>query len=166
MGGTQSTPQPQPTLPRREARQPTQSWDEKFDAIKIDRPSSSATISRVLDDEDSGHISGSKTEKYVKQVLEEQVAKLAYTTLSSTNPALALEKKSTILKDTQYFNISIPFEGSPVTNQRSSGRCWIFAACNVFRIAIQQKYDLKKFEISQNYLFFADKVRAFVDLLV
>lgn len=45
-----------------------------------------------------------------------------------------------------------------VTNQRSSGRCWIFAACNVFRVAIMQKYNIKSFELSQAYLFFWDKV--------
>lgn len=45
-----------------------------------------------------------------------------------------------------------------VTNQRSSGRCWIFAATNVFRVAIQQKYKIKDFELSQSYLFFWDKV--------
>lgn len=45
-----------------------------------------------------------------------------------------------------------------MTNQKSSGRCWIFAACNVFRIAIQQKYKIKDFELSQSYLFFWDKV--------
>lgn len=49
-------------------------------------------------------------------------------------------------------------DDSKVTNQRSSGRCWIFAACNVFRIAIMQKYDIKSFELSQAYLFFWDKV--------
>jgi bleomycin hydrolase len=69
-----------------------------------------------------------------------------------------LETRSTILKDGQYFNVAIPFEGSPVTNQRNTGRCWIFAATNVFRIAIQQKYDIKKFELSQAYLFFWDKI--------
>lgn len=45
-----------------------------------------------------------------------------------------------------------------MTNQRSSGRCWIFAATNVFRVAIQQKYNIKSFELSQAYLFFHDKV--------
>lgn len=45
-----------------------------------------------------------------------------------------------------------------MTNQRSSGRCWIFAATNVFRVAIQQKYNIPRFELSQAYLFFWDKV--------
>lgn len=69
-----------------------------------------------------------------------------------------LERPSTILADTQNFNVKIPHEGSPVTNQRSSGRCWIFAACNVFRVAMMDKYNIKDFELSQQYLFFWDKV--------
>lgn len=69
-----------------------------------------------------------------------------------------LEIQSTILKDGQIFNVAIPFEGSPITNQDNSGRCWIFAATNVFRIAIQQKYDIKEFQLSQAYLSFWDKV--------
>lgn len=78
--------------------------------------------------------------------------------LSTANPASVLEKPAAILKDTQTFNVAIPFEGAPVTNQRSSGRCWIFAATNVFRVAIMKKYNLDKFELSQAYLFFWDKV--------
>jgi bleomycin hydrolase len=69
-----------------------------------------------------------------------------------------LEKPSAILKDTQNFNLKIPFEGSPVTNQRSSGRCWIFASTNVFRVSVMKKYNLDKLELSQQYLFFWDKV--------
>lgn len=52
----------------------------------------------------------------------------------------------------------IPFEGAPITNQRSSGRCWLFASTNVFRIAIMKKYNLDAFELSQAYLFFWDKL--------
>lgn len=45
-----------------------------------------------------------------------------------------------------------------VTNQRASGRCWMFAGLNVARRAMIQKYDLPKdFELSQSYLFFWDK---------
>ena len=53
-----------------------------------------------------------------------------------------LEVPSAILKDTQTFNTAIPHEGAPVTNQRRSGRCWIFAATNVFRIALMKKLQL------------------------
>lgn len=62
------------------------------------------------------------------------------------------------IADTQNFNTAISLEGSPVTNQRSSGRCWIFAASNLFRVAIIRKYNLKEFELSQAYLFYWDKL--------
>jgi bleomycin hydrolase len=45
-----------------------------------------------------------------------------------------------------------------VTNQKSSGRCWMFAALNVVRRFFIEKYNLKDFEFSQSYLFFWDKL--------
>ena len=47
---------------------------------------------------------------------------------------------------------------SPVTNQKGSGRCWIFALLNTARIKFAAKYELGDFEFSQSYLFFWDKV--------
>lgn len=49
-------------------------------------------------------------------------------------------------------------EGTPITNQRSSGRCWIFAATNIFRLPLIKAYQLKDFELSQAYLFYWDKI--------
>lgn len=49
-------------------------------------------------------------------------------------------------------------KGSPITNQRSSGRCWIFASTNIFRVAVQKKYNIPSLELSQAYLFFYDKL--------
>ena len=46
----------------------------------------------------------------------------------------------------------------PVTNQKSSGRCWGFAGLNLFRIYLGRKYNLKKFEFSQSYFMFWDKL--------
>ena len=46
-----------------------------------------------------------------------------------------------------------------ITDQKNSGRCWIFAFLNVVRIPMIKKYDLSPdFEFSQNYLFFYDKL--------
>lgn len=47
--------------------------------------------------------------------------------------------------------------GKP-TNQRHSGRCWSFAALNTLRHKFATKYKLKDFELSQNYLFFWDRI--------
>lgn len=44
------------------------------------------------------------------------------------------------------------------TSQNSSGRCWMFAGLNTFRMAAAQQMNLEDFELSQNYLMFWDKL--------
>jgi bleomycin hydrolase len=84
--------------------------------------------------------------------------RLALTALSNNQLNDVVYQTNALHTDKQMFNVKIPFEGAPVTNQRSSGRCWIFAATNVFRVAIMKKHNLSTFELSQAYLFFWDKL--------
>ena len=49
-------------------------------------------------------------------------------------------------------------EGKPVTNQKSSGRCWLFACLNVARQPFVKHYNLEDFEFSQAHLFYWDKI--------
>ncbi|XP_045172452.2 bleomycin hydrolase-like isoform X2 [Mercenaria mercenaria] len=56
------------------------------------------------------------------------------------------------------FSHKVEKEGSPMTNQKGSGRCWIFACNNIMRIPFMKKFNLEEFEFSQTYLFFWDKV--------
>ena len=53
---------------------------------------------------------------------------------------------------------SISLEQTGVTNQKQSGRCWMFAALNVLRFGVVKKYNLESFEFSQNYTLFYDKL--------
>lgn len=45
-----------------------------------------------------------------------------------------------------------------VTNQKKSGRCWLFAALNLLRAGAKEKLDVKEFEFSQNYAMYFDKL--------
>ena len=45
-----------------------------------------------------------------------------------------------------------------ITDQKSSGRCWLFTGLNVLRAAAIQKYDLGEFQFSQSYCFFWDQL--------
>jgi len=45
-----------------------------------------------------------------------------------------------------------------VTNQKQTGRCWMFAGLNLFRAGAIAKMGLKSFEFSQNYTMFSDKI--------
>lgn len=53
---------------------------------------------------------------------------------------------------------SIELESGDVTDQKSSGRCWLFAGLNTMRFEIMRKLNLKTFELSQNYQMFYDKL--------
>jgi len=48
--------------------------------------------------------------------------------------------------------------GNGITNQKQSGRCWLFTGLNVLRSQIMAKQDLKELELSQNYNFFFDQL--------
>lgn len=56
------------------------------------------------------------------------------------------------------YNCKVSNEGKPMTNQKSSGRCWIFACLNVIRSKCMSQFKVENLEFSQNYLFFWDKV--------
>lgn len=63
------------------------------------------------------------------------------------------------MQETHYvFSNKIELEGKPITNQKNSGRCWIFACLNIMRIPFMKRWHLEEFEFSQTYLYFWDKV--------
>lgn len=53
---------------------------------------------------------------------------------------------------------SLELETGKITNQQSSGRCWMFAALNTMRVQVMRKLNLDTFELSQTYTFFYDKL--------
>ncbi|KAL2016456.1 hypothetical protein VTK56DRAFT_3507 [Thermocarpiscus australiensis] len=100
----------------------------------------------------------SRMSEWQDALLKDPKNRLAISALSAANPRTVLTSRATKIAEQQVFNVKIPFEGGPITNQRQSGRCWLFASTNVFRIALMQKYGLDSFELSQAYLFFWDKL--------
>ena len=81
-----------------------------------------------------------------------QIASLA---LSKSNMADVAFVSSAANNLRHKFSVNI--KTLEVTDQKSSGRCWLFAATNVLRERIAQKCNMKKFELSQSYLAFYDK---------
>jgi len=72
--------------------------------------------------------------------------------------SLALNREMVNQHD-ELFNVKIEAKG--ITDQKSTGRCWMFAGLNILRPAMLKKYNLSEFEFSQNYLFFWDKLEKF-----
>ena len=53
---------------------------------------------------------------------------------------------------------SVEVETDSVSNQKQSGRCWLFATLNTLRHPLAKKLKLKDFQFSQNYNSFYDRL--------
>lgn len=76
---------------------------------------------------------------------------LAGTSIST----LAVNADNAAMIDT-HFSHRVRTKG--ITDQQSSGRCWLFTGLNMLRAKMIDKYGLPSMEFSQNYLFFYDQL--------
>ena len=76
--------------------------------------------------------------------------------LNSTSMAvLAASAEKSVMPDT---NFSDEVKTNGRTDQKSSGRCWLFTGLNVLRAQMIARHNLEEFTFSQNYLFFYDQL--------
>lgn len=68
---------------------------------------------------------------------------------------LALNQENTATPDT-WFSTSVNSSG--ITDQQSSGRCWLFTGTNVIRAQVMARMGLEDFHFSHVYLFFYDQL--------
>jgi bleomycin hydrolase len=68
--------------------------------------------------------------------------------------AIALDRQVVTSIDHSVSNL---LDDWKVTNQKKSGRCWLFAGLNLLRVGAAGKLGVKDFEFSQNYVLFWDK---------
>ncbi|SQF70689.1 aminopeptidase C [Streptococcus sanguinis] len=67
----------------------------------------------------------------------------------------SLEKRSAAVENTPVFSLDLTKD--KVSDQKASGRCWMFAALNTFRHKMIANFQLEDFELSQAHTFFWDK---------
>ncbi|GAA6112567.1 C1 family peptidase [Apilactobacillus apinorum] len=87
-------------------------------------------------------------ENTINRVLERSVTENGIN--NAAYDAKAIEKLNPVF--------SVEVKTGKVSNQKQSGRCWMFALLNTLKHQFGEKYDVKDFELSQNYLFFWDKI--------
>ena len=68
---------------------------------------------------------------------------------------MAVNQENAGAKDTDF---SIEVKNTGITDQKSSGRCWLFTGLNVLRGRAMKKLGIKNFVLSQSYLFFYDQL--------
>ncbi|MEP9384133.1 C1 family peptidase [Nocardioides sp. KR10-350] len=91
-----------------------------------------------------------------KEFAADPTAKLLQNALTTAElKDVALDHDVVMTTDT---TMSHQLDDWKATNQKQSGRCWLFAGLNLFRVGAAQKLNVKEFEFSQNYAMFFDKI--------
>ncbi len=104
----------------------------------------------------SFEISNQLTDSFAYQVKNEPQSQNLMQAIGNNGIYKVAENPNSIRKMQPTFSIDL--DTGAVSNQRRSGRCWMFAALNTMRHDIQQKLKLDRFELSQSYTFFWDKL--------
>ena len=95
-------------------------------------------------------------EEQARRFEEEPLNTVRQNAMAESDAAkLALNQKIAMSIDR---NFSIRLDDWTPTDQKSSGRCWLFAGTNLLRAGQVKKLKLKSFEFSQNWLMFWDKL--------
>ncbi|KAH9484992.1 Cysteine proteinase 1, mitochondrial [Psilocybe cubensis] len=147
MGNTNSSVIPTPTKT---------SFDDKDEMLELADPLSAMHIAQPLSSDGSltlGHIASWEASSSTDPKI-----RLARTIFSQSDIRSVLSSRSARIADQHIFNHVLDFKTGPITNQKSSGRCWLFATTNVIRYGIMKRLKLKDFQLSQSYLFFWDKL--------
>jgi bleomycin hydrolase len=76
--------------------------------------------------------------------------------LTATGIKGIAENREILADHNNTFSHQIKTKG--ISNQKASGRCWMFAGFNLFKQVLQNKLDVDEFEFSQVYLQFWDKI--------
>lgn len=84
---------------------------------------------------------------------QHQVALNAVTKTPLTQ--IAMNRKAVVRANHTYSHL---VKSGAATSQNKSGRCWMFAGLNLFRMKAAEIMNLEDFELSQNYLFLWDKL--------
>jgi len=79
-----------------------------------------------------------------------------YNSITNNDISILAVNRDILREHNVLFSHKIKTKG--VTNQKSSGWCWLFAGLNILRPIVIQKHKLKEFELSQSYLAFWDKL--------
>lgn len=123
------------------------------------RPSSSSSLpTSQHPTSPQGTVSLAVLDSWETELAQNPNVLLARTVLPHTGLKAALASRAAVRDVPHVFSHTLERTTAPVTDQKSSGRCWLFATTNVARYEVTKRLRLKEFQFSQSYLFFWDKL--------
>lgn len=93
----------------------------------------------------------------LEQAFADRGDQTAYFNAVANNKLADLALNHQLLTDHNEF-VNYKLESSGITNQKSSGRCWLYAGLNVYTPNIMTRLGLSDIELSHAYLAFYDKL--------
>ena len=102
-----------------------------------------------------GEITKKQIEDMRKEFSSDSSAKVAQNAVTSNNLSTVTLRRDLVQEVD--FTFSTKLDEWKATNQKSSGRCWLFATLNLFRPGAMKKMNVKEFEFSQAHIHFWDK---------
>lgn len=102
-----------------------------------------------------GEITKKQIDKMRKEFKSDSSARVAQNAVTSNNLSSVTLRRDLVQEID--FTFSTKLDEWRATNQKSSGRCWLFATLNLFRPGTMKKMNVKEFEFSQAHIHFWDK---------
>ena len=103
-----------------------------------------------------GDISKDELKQIQSSITFDEDTRALMNAISSNDISKLAVNRENIGKLNPYFSHKVEVKG--ITNQKSSGRCWLFTGLNMLRPEVIKKHNMKAFEFSQNYGFFWDQL--------
>ncbi|KAG8198800.1 hypothetical protein JTE90_007104 [Oedothorax gibbosus] len=106
----------------------------------------------------NGALTDELLKSFRKKLYSEPKNILALNACVKSDPLEVCVQRRVAESSNHVFTHKVDAEIKPMTNQKNSGRCWLFACLNVLRIPFAKHHQIEDFEFSQTYLFFCDKI--------
>ncbi|MDC1106748.1 C1 family peptidase [Prolixibacteraceae bacterium] len=111
-------------------------------------------LSSVVFGQKQGELTKADIQEIRASYKKDSYTKAMENALSSNDVKSIAYNRDNAGKFDHHFKYKVDVKG--ITDQESSGRCWLFTSLNVFRPKVMDAYDTSSFEFSQVYLSFWD----------
>lgn len=103
----------------------------------------------------SGALTADQLQKIRQSYQEDSYTKAMENALSNNDINKLALNRDNVDKVDQHFKYKVD-DISGITDQKGSGRCWMFTSLNIFRPVAMRHFNVDEFEFSENYLYFYD----------
>jgi len=105
---------------------------------------------------DEGALTTKVLDKFHSSFEMDTHTRAMYNSITNNDISSLALNREVLRRHNELFSHKIETKG--ITNQKKSGRCWLFAGLNILRPKVIENNNLESFEFSQNYLAFWDKL--------